>query len=170
MNGRGNGIEKPVLQQARDMVMLEGHLLDRRDWDNWLDLYWEEASYWLPAWKSDDTPTSDPARELSLIYYANRSGLEDRVFRIRTDQSLASSPLLRSCHIVSITNVLELPNGDIHVDANWVVHVYRLEKAHAFFGQQTHIIRRFGTDLKFISRRTLIYNDVIPDVLDVYCI
>ena len=156
--------------QARDLVMLEGYLLDHRQWDGWLDLYWEQATYWVPAWKGEHTLTSDPQSELSLIYYPNRAGLEDRIFRIRTEKSLASSPLPRTCHMTSITRITDLPGGDVQVEANWVVHVYRLDKSHAFFGQQTHVLRRFGERLKIVKRLTAVNNDTIPDVLDIYSI
>jgi 3-phenylpropionate/cinnamic acid dioxygenase small subunit len=162
--------DKTLHDRARDLVMLEGHLLDRRDWDAWIGLYWEQASYWVPAWKDEHELTSNPERELSLIYYPNRAGLEDRVFRIRTQKSLASTPLPRSCHMTSVTQITDLPGGDVQVDANWVVHLYRLEKAHAFFGQQTHVLRVFGDDLKIVSRLTAVNNDVVPDVLDIYSI
>ena len=161
---------KSLEDRARDLVMLEGYLLDHREWDAWLELYWEQASYWVPAWKDEYSVTNNPQAELSLIYYPNRSGLEDRVFRIRTHKSLASIPLPRTCHMTSITRVISLPGGEIQVDANWVVHVYRLDKAHAFFGQQTHVLRRFGEGLKIVDRRTVVNNDTIPDVLDVYSI
>jgi benzoate/toluate 1,2-dioxygenase beta subunit len=162
--------DKTLHERARDLVMLEGYLLDERDWDAWLDLYWDQASYWVPAWVDEHTVTNDPQRELSLIYYPNRSGLEDRIFRIRTEKSLASTPLPRTCHMTSITRITDLPDGDVQVDANWVVHVYRLDKAHAFFGRQTHVLRAFGEALKIVSRRTLVNNDTIPDVLDIYSI
>ena len=45
-----------------------------------------------------------PANEMSLIYYPNRGGIEDRVFRIKTDRSSATSlPEPRTGH--NITNV-----------------------------------------------------------------
>jgi hypothetical protein len=37
-------------------------------------------------------PGQDPQREISLIYYPNRQGLEDRVFRIKTERSSATMP------------------------------------------------------------------------------
>lgn len=157
-------------ERARELVMLEGYLLDHREWDSWISLYAEVATYWVPAWKDEYEVTSDPQRELSLIYYPNRTGLEDRIFRIRTEKSLASHPLPRTCHMVNITRTVDLPNGDVQVDANWVVHLCRLEKEHSFFGQQTHVFRRMGEDLKIVARRTVVSNDVIPDVLDIYSI
>ena len=63
-----------------------------------------DAEFWMPAWDDDDTLVTDPQREISLIYYTNRGGLEDRVFRIKTDRSSATSlPEPRTGH--NITNV-----------------------------------------------------------------
>lgn len=157
-------------EKARDLVQLEGWLLDQREWDAWLELYTPDAVYWLPCWKDEYTLTSDPQREMSLIYYPNRSGLEDRIYRIRTERSLASTPLPRTCHMTSIGRVADLPNGDIQVDSNWTVHSYKLEVSHSFFGQQTHILRQTGDQLRIISRKVILANDVIPNVLDVYSV
>ncbi|PKP67926.1 MAG: benzene 1,2-dioxygenase, partial [Alphaproteobacteria bacterium HGW-Alphaproteobacteria-5] len=59
----------------------EALCLDERKWDDWLALYREDAEYWLPAWDDDGELTVDPQREISLIYYPNRAGLEDRIYR-----------------------------------------------------------------------------------------
>ena len=56
----------------------EARLLDDRQWDEWLDLYSESVEYWMPAWDDDDRLTEDPHSQISLIYYPNRNGLEDR--------------------------------------------------------------------------------------------
>ncbi|WP_199906006.1 aromatic-ring-hydroxylating dioxygenase subunit beta, partial [Enterobacter hormaechei] len=70
----------------------EARLLDDRQWDAWLECYAEDVTYWMPAWDDDDQLTDDPHSQISLMYYANRCGLEDRVFRIKTERSGASTP------------------------------------------------------------------------------
>jgi len=62
----------------------EARLLDDREWDAWIACYAPSAIYWMPAWDDDDQIVEDPQREVSLIYYPNRQGLEDRIFRIKT--------------------------------------------------------------------------------------
>lgn len=162
-------MNEDLLKQSRDLVLLEGWLLDNREWDEWLALYSPKATYWLPCWLDDDTYTSDPNAQMSLIYYNNRTGLEDRIYRIRTEQSLASSPLPRTCHMTSV--IRAVPEGDcVRVDSNWTVHSYRLEKAHSFFGQQSHIIEVVDGALRFVSRKMILANDIIPNVLDVYSV
>lgn len=58
----------------------------------------------MPAWDDYDTLTEDPVNEMSLIYCPNRGGIEDRVFRIKTDRSSATSlPEPRTGH--NLTNI-----------------------------------------------------------------
>lgn len=162
-------MNEDLLRQARDLVLLEGWYLDNRNWDEWLALYSPKAIYWLPCWLDDDTYTADPQTQMSLIYYNNRTGLEDRIFRIRTEQSLASSPLPRTCHMTSV--IRAVPEGDcIRVDSNWTVHSYRLEKSHSFFGQQSHKLEVADGGLRIVSRKMILANDIIPNVLDIYSV
>ena len=74
-----------------------GGFLDQRDWDGWLDLYLPEATFWIPMWDTEYELTCDPQSQLSLMWYGDRSGLEDRVFRIETDRSSASTPDIAKC-------------------------------------------------------------------------
>ena len=89
------GIDPELRRAAVELVDREGLLLDAKDWDAWLGLYLEDAEYWIPAWDDESTLTSDPNREMSLIYYPSRAGLEDRVYRIRSELSLASTRMHR---------------------------------------------------------------------------
>ncbi len=80
------------LEQVRQFLYYEARLLDDRQWDEWLSCYSPQVVYWMPAWGDDDQLTRDPQKEISLIYYPNREGLEDRVYRIKTERSGASTP------------------------------------------------------------------------------
>ena len=164
---------KLELAEAVALLNLEGMLLDEQDWDGWLALYEEDAEFWMPAWKSETEPTADPLKELSMIYYAGRSGLEDRVQRIRSGKSVASTPLRRTAHMVG--NVLLLPEDRTNiasVKSSFTVHVYdtRAKSQHVFFGRTTHgLVRRDGA-LKISKKKVILANDCIPTMLDVYCV
>ena len=79
------------LEQVQQFLYREARALDDRDWDTWLACYAPDVEFWMPAWDDDGELTRDPQREVSLIYYPNKEGLQDRVFRIRTDRSSATS-------------------------------------------------------------------------------
>ena len=163
------GIDPELREAAVELVDREGILLDDKDWDAWLALYAEDAEYWIPAWDDEHTTTGDPNRELSLIYYASRAGLEDRVYRIRTELSLASNPLPRTVHMTSNHRV-EDEEGQVRVRSNWATHSYRHQTAHTFFGTQTHRLRRDGGRLRIAARKIIVANDRIPNVLDIYSV
>jgi 3-phenylpropionate/cinnamic acid dioxygenase small subunit len=158
---------------AAEFLALEGHFIDTRQWDAWLDMFTEDVVFWVPAWKSEDAPTEDPDRELSLIYDVDRRALVDRVWRIRSGLSVASTPLMRTAHQVS--NVV-LPNppgeSEAEVRASWTVHMFNPANArqHVFFGLYEHTLRRVGGGWKIARKKVLVLNDQIPTVLDVYMI
>ena len=72
------------IEQVQEFLYREARYLDDKEWNNWLDLYASDAEFWMPAWDDDDKLTQDPQNEVSLIWYGDKSGLEDRVFRINT--------------------------------------------------------------------------------------
>ena len=87
------------IESVQEFVTREARYLDDKDWDAWLACYAPEAEFWMPAWDDDDALTEDTRREISLIYYPHRGGLEDRIFRIRTERSSATSlPEPRTSH------------------------------------------------------------------------
>ena len=95
-------------EQIQAFVYREARLLDDRQWDEWLKCYHEDVTYWMPAWDDDNELTEDPQTEISLIYYPNRNGLEDRVYRLKTERSGASSiPEPRTVHLTSNLEILE---------------------------------------------------------------
>lgn len=160
-----------LLHAVTDLLHREAEYLDERRWDDWLALFDPQVEYWIPAWDSEDELTTDPQNEVSLMYYANRSGLEDRVFRLRTGRSAASTPLPRTCHLVSNVRVAP-PAGDgmCTVKANWVTHLFRNNAAQCFFGRYEYRLRPQDSDWRIAKKKIIVLNDVIATVLDIYSV
>jgi benzoate/toluate 1,2-dioxygenase subunit beta len=153
-------------EEAYDLIAREGMYLDQRQWDDWLMLFTEDIVYWVPAWRDEVTPTSDPQSELSLIWYQGRHNLEDRVWRVKSGLSIASTPLQRTAH--GATNILVSADGNVH--ASFTVHCYnaRRQESHVFFGHYDYELRRDGADWKIAKKTTTLLNDRIPAVADFY--
>jgi len=158
---------------GRDVILREAMYLDEQRWDEWLALYTEDCEFWMPAWKADGTPTTNPQAELSHIYYANRAGLEDRIVRIRSGKSPASTPMPRTAHILGTVLPLAAPAADrLRLRSTWVCHVFfpRSHESHAFFGRSEHeLVLREG-DWRIAKKKILLQNDYIPTMLDIYCV
>lgn len=155
-----------------ELVHREARFLDEQRWDEWLALYLEDCEYWMPAWKADGTLTANPKTELSHIYYASRAGLEDRVVRIRSGKSAASTPMPRTAHVVGSVLALESPDDRLRLSSTWVCHVYspRSRESHAFFGRTEHELVARESDWRIARKKILLQNDYIPTMLDVYCV
>lgn len=146
--------------------------LDTQRFDEWLGLFVPDCEYWVPAWKSEHETTADPRRELSLIYYRNRSGLEDRVWRVRSGRSIASKPLPRTQH--AITNVL-VEQGEAAratVLSNFTVHQFRMKsyETEVLYGRYQHVLVRVADDggWRIRAKRIVLLNDYMPAMLDFY--
>ena len=158
----------PLLQDIAQFLYREARLLDDRDWDNWLLCYHPEVVYWMPAWTDYDQLTTDPQREISLIYYGCRDGLEDRVYRIKTERSAASTPEPRTTHMLSNIELLSREGDTVTVRYNWHTLSHRYQKSDDFFGHTTLELQPAGDS--FVIRKKVIQlnNDYINQVIDIY--
>jgi len=155
--------------RCADLLYTEARLIDLKAWDDWLALYLPEAEFWVPAWDTEHSYVSDPQNEISLIYYADRSGLEDRVFRLRTGMSSASVPLPRTSHLVGNVQASRQANGDFEVYASWQVTYFKHKETHFFAGQYEYTLRpQDDGSLRIARKKIIVINDLIPQVLDFY--
>ncbi|WFM71718.1 benzoate 1,2-dioxygenase small subunit [Halomonas sp. CKK8] len=146
----------------------EARLLDDRQWDEWLECYSKDAVFWMPAWDDDDQLTRDPNAEISLIYYPNREGLEDRVYRIKTERSGASTPEPRTTHQITNLEVLKEEGDTVELRFNWHTLVHRYKKTDSFFGACFYTLD-VSEETPLITKKTVVLNnDYIHQVIDVY--
>ena len=146
----------------------EARYLDSRDWDAWLALYAPEVEYWMPAWDDDDQLTEDPQSEISLIYYPSRDGLEDRVFRIKTERSGASMPEPRTSHMLSNVEVLSEREGAVDVRYNFHTLSHRYKVTDQFFGTIFATLNRAEDSFLVARKKIVLKNDYIRQVIDIY--
>ena len=163
-----------ALEQADAAAFLyrEALLLDRGDYEAWVDLYTPDCVFWMPAWRDDGTQVEDPESELSLIFYRGRRNLEDRVQRIRSPVSAASRVIPRVSHMIGNVLTETMDDSLVRVDSSFIVNVLdvRSQRTHAYFGRYEHDLWLDGDTWK-ISRKVIrLLNDVVPAMLDVYSI
>ncbi|MBZ9539018.1 MULTISPECIES: benzoate 1,2-dioxygenase small subunit [Modicisalibacter] len=146
----------------------EARLLDDRQWDEWLECYSKDAVFWMPAWDDDDQLTRDPHSEISLIYYPNREGLEDRVYRIKTERSGASTPEPRTTHQVSNLEVLSQEGDTVELRFNWHTLSHRYKRTDSYFGTCFYTLDVSGETPLIKKKVVQLNNDYIHQVIDIY--
>ncbi|MBL8484380.1 MAG: benzoate 1,2-dioxygenase small subunit [Rhodocyclaceae bacterium] len=146
----------------------ESRLLDDEKWDEWLECYDPDAKFWMPSWDDDDTLVTDPEREISLIYYPSRQGLEDRVFRIKTERSSASTPDTRTSHNLSNVELVSRDGDRCTVRFNWHTLSHRYKTDYSHFGASRYVIDFAGDTPRIMDKYVVLKNDYIHQVIDIY--
>ena len=170
IEGEGDALPGALsMEEIRAFLYAEARCLDDRDWDGWLACYAPAATFHMPAWDDDDLPTEDPRTEISLIYYGSKQGLEDRVFRIRTERSSATSlPEPRTSHNISNIEVVERGEGTLKVRFNWFNLSYRYKTTDSYFGTSYYTIDTSGPKPLITAKKVILKNDYIHHVVDIY--
>ncbi len=157
------------LDEVTQFLYAEARALDDREFETWLTFYHKDAEFWMPAWDDDDTLTEDPQSEISLIWYGDRGGLEDRVFRIRTERSSATSlPEPRTSHNISNVEITGRTGASVELRFNWVTLSYRYKTTDTYFGTSFYTLDVSGERPLIRRKRVVLKNDYIHHVVDIY--
>ena len=114
--------------------------------------------------------TTDPQTEVSLIYYPHKGGLEDRVFRIKTERSSATRcPEPRTGHNISNVEVLEQDAEHLRgVRFNWITISFRYKMVDTYFGTSFYTLDTTGEKPLIKRKNVVLKNDYIHHVVDIY--
>lgn len=159
----------PTQHAIEQFLYRESRYLDDREFEKWIECYHPDSEFWMPAWADDGELTTDPQTEISLIYYPNRGGIEDRVFRIRTDRSSATSlPEPRTGHNITNVEVTSQRGTRVDVRFNWFTLYCRYNTVDTYFGTSFYTIDFAGEQPLIMKKKVVLKNDYIHHVVDVY--
>ena len=100
--------------EINQFLIFEARLLDERRFEEWLDLFAEKATYWMPGrtnpWQSGDVADSITKPGELAVFEDTKSTLTTRVKRLRTGLAWGENPPSRTQHL--ITNVEVAPDSD----------------------------------------------------------
>ncbi len=119
-------------------LFYEAQLLNEQRFDDWLDLFTEDAQFWVPA-RSDQQSGED---EVSL-FYDDKELLSLRVKRLGHPLLHSQDPMTRSVRLLSnMTVAADFDAGAPVVRSSFVLMDYR-QHIHRFFGgTYEHRLRR----------------------------
>lgn len=146
------------IRRIEAFVYREARLADENRYDEWLSLWLEDATYWVPANKDD----YDPHHHVSIIY-DRWERLQDRVDRLKSGAAWSQEPQSRMRRIVSNVEIDEIKaDGVIVVRSNFVLGELRRDLQTAYFAAQEHHLRMIGSDLKMSLKKVMLINNDEP--------
>ena len=133
----------------------EATLLDERRFRDWMELFSDDGSYWVPAVPDQQSPFNQAS-----LFYDDRELMRTRVERLEHPRIHVQTPPSRTAHLVG--NVVVAPDSaakDEYLVSSTVIMVeYRDEQQRVFAGRQRHRLRREGANFRIVQKRVDLIN------------
>ena len=146
--------EDTLMRQVERFLFQEAWVLDHFDFEAWLDLYTDDAVYWVPL----QADQADPLTTHSLMYD------DKRLMRLRVRQQThprahARLPLSRTVHQVGNVLVKDTDGaGELTVNSTLILFEYRKERQRSFAATVVHRLRLQGDAWKICHKRVDLIN------------
>lgn len=140
-------------REIEQFLYREARLLDQQRLEEWLALYTDDATYWVPLEQGQHDPM-----EVSSIIHDDRTLLELRVRQARHARAHARLPLARTVHQVGNVLVLEETGTELKVASTLQVVEYRAERQRLWGAMVEHQLRRSASEWKIARKRVDLVN------------
>jgi 3-phenylpropionate/cinnamic acid dioxygenase small subunit len=138
---------------VEEFLYHEARLLDTHRLEAWLELFTEDATYWLPLERGQKD-----ALETSSIIHDDRTLLELRVKQARHPRAHARLPLARTVHQVGNVMVLAEEGGELRVSSTLTLVEFRSGKQRVWGALVEHRLRRDGESFRIAHKRVDLVN------------
>lgn len=124
------------------LILYEHWLLDRREFEQWFQLFSRECLYWVPATGDMPEPSlGDPQRQVTIAF-DDRRRLADRVVWLRTGLAASQLPPSFTAHMSS--GFVRIPSaipGEVKIRSQFIVHEMRAGHAvQSLTGWMGHVL------------------------------
>ena len=144
----------------------EAELLDERRYEAWLDLFTDDAHYFMPMRRN--VPHDEPDREFTRAgadvnwFDEGKDTLTRRVKQILTGIHWAEEPRSRTCHVVSNVQVAATAPDEVAVKSRFLVYRNRVETETDFLvGKREDVLRRVAGGWKIARRKIVLDQNVL---------
>lgn len=142
-------------EAAEQFLINEARLLDERRFRDWMALFTEDGTYWVPAAQNQQSPFDQAS-----LFYDDRDLMKTRIDRLEHPLIHVQTPPSRTVHLVSNVTVAppDSDAGEFVVSSNVVMIEYRLERQRLFAGRQTHRLRYQESTWRIAHKRVDLVN------------
>jgi 3-phenylpropionate/cinnamic acid dioxygenase small subunit len=158
-----------ILNKIENLIFLEADLLDRKQWQKWLDLYTPDCVIWVPTWDNEECLVQDPELSVNMMYLVGKPALEARVHRMSSVDAYASLPLSRTMHSVTNIRLIEKKSDWLKVSAKWTVLCLDPRRGKIWRGGwYDYLLKKNQDKLNIKSKKITLLEDVIDGTVDIY--
>ncbi len=141
--------------EAEAFLMHEARPLDERRFREWMGLFADDGTYWVPAAPNQESPFNEAS-----LFYDDRDLMQTRIERLEHPRIQVQTPPSRTAHLVgnALIETADEGNGECVVGSTVIMVEYRDEQQRIFAGRQHHRLRREGGILRIVQKRVDLIN------------
>jgi 3-phenylpropionate/cinnamic acid dioxygenase small subunit len=146
------GIDRAAVEE---FLVHEATLLDERRFRDWMELFAEDGTYWVPAAPGQESPFDQAS-----LFYDDCDLMRTRVERLEHPRIHVQTPPSRTAHLVGnvIVEEADAAKGEVLVGSTVIMVEYRDEAQRVFAGRQHHRLRREGASFRIVQKRVDLIN------------
>jgi benzoate/toluate 1,2-dioxygenase subunit beta len=134
----------------------EARLMDAHQYDEWLALWHDDATYWVPC-NADDI---DPSQNVSIIY-DRRGQLRSRIQRLKETSWLREqAPRLK--RLVSNIEIESETDSELVVNSSFIIAELHHHNQYLWAGSTTHKLVANGDGFKIKYKKVVLLNNNEP--------
>jgi benzoate/toluate 1,2-dioxygenase beta subunit len=147
--------KRPTVRALEDFLIRQAELLDRRNWDEWMELFADDGVYWMPLKEEQQDPENYPS-----IFFEDKALMTARVARLLDTNAWGQQPVTRTVHLVGNVRLDgdDARNGEIVVRSNFTMAEFRRDVLRHHAGTYTHHLRRVRGGFKIAMQRVDLIN------------
>jgi 3-phenylpropionate/cinnamic acid dioxygenase small subunit len=155
-----------TLHAVEDFLYREAELLDERRYEDWLDLFTDDAHYFMPMRRNvahDETEREFTRAGTDVAWFdEGKDTLTRRVQQIRTGIHWAEEPLSRICHMVANVQVLHASETEVGVKSRFLIYRNRVEtETDVLVGKREDLLRRVNGGFRIARRKIVLDQSVL---------
>lgn len=142
---------------VQDFLVAEAALLDHRRFEDWLALWTDDATYFVPVRVSRRTPAPDVVDDIGL-FDDNKQSLTLRVRRLGTDVAWAEDPPSFTRRFVSNFRIEPERDGEVRVHDYLLLYRSRGDGGthDLISGEREHVLRPHDGGFRIAGRRVIV--------------
>jgi 3-phenylpropionate/cinnamic acid dioxygenase small subunit len=141
--------------RLEEFILQEARLLDERRFRDWMALFADDGTYWVPAVPDQQSPFDQAS-----LFYDDRDLMRTRIERLEHPRIHVQTPPSRTAHLVGnvLVEAVDEAKGEVVVGSTVIMVEYRDEQQRVFAGRQHHRLRRDGASFRIVQKRVDLIN------------
>ena len=142
---------------VQEFLYHEAELLDRRRYQDWLELLAADFTYKMPVrhtvmWSTLEGEFDDTATGM-LYFDETKETMTTRVAKLETNTAWAEVPPSRTRRLITNVRVKSDDGNELAVESYFYVYKSRLENVEdVYIGERRDVLRRTGGSFELVSR------------------